>query len=42
MSKDPEGQVLTSDDIQLAIDSTGIRKNLSITMEGKLGRIIDW
>ena len=50
MSKDPESQVLTSDDIQLAMDNTDIRKNLSDNMEtsskaadpGKLGNSIDW
>jgi hypothetical protein len=50
MSKDPESQVLTSDDIQLALDNTDIRKNLSENMEtsskaansGELGNSIDW
>ena len=50
MSKDPESQVLTSDDIQLAMNNTDIRKSLSDNMEtsskaadpGKLGNSIDW
>jgi hypothetical protein len=50
MSKDPESQILTSDDIQLAMDNTNIRKNLSDNMEtsskaadlGKLGNSIEW
>jgi hypothetical protein len=50
MSKDPQSQVLNSDDIQLAMVNTDISKNLSDNMEtsskavdpGKLGNSIDW
>ena len=36
MSKDPEIQVLTSDDIQLTMDNTDIRYNLSDNITQRL------